>query len=63
MSEPKEEKVIISRTMTGQQWTAEELEIMRQGGSVPIIVNGTVFQAKMGAEAIVRFRDLQDAKR
>ena len=32
-------------------WTAEELAIMKQGGSVPVVVNGTVFQARMPRNA------------
>jgi hypothetical protein len=32
-------------------WTAEELAIMRQGGSVPVVVNGAVFEARMPRDA------------
>jgi hypothetical protein len=32
-------------------WTAEELAIIRRGGSVPVVVNGTVFQARMPQDA------------
>jgi len=32
-------------------WTAEELAIMKRGGSVPVVVNGTVFQARMPRDA------------
>jgi hypothetical protein len=28
-------------------WTAEELEIMKRGGSVPVTVNGTIVKARM----------------